>query len=122
MGRNSAMFVSGIVTAFLLMLFIGLAGGSRWFMGTAQAAAPGQATLQAQLSAPGSTSASGQSSADVATLEKEVAAYKTQLQQSYDQLQQAYNQIATLQQQVQTGQQRRFRGGGSSPFLGGNDD
>jgi hypothetical protein len=89
MQRKTALVVSGIITAFVMVVVVGLVQMS----GRASAAQPVSLTLpggQATLSG------AGDASTDVATLQAEVAAYRAQLQQAYDALQQAYNEIQVL--------------------------
>jgi hypothetical protein len=126
MRRNAALLISGIVTAFVMVLVIGLAGGMNWLTSTAQAAAP--ATVGQNVTVTGSTGQQGNAqSADPARLQQEVNTYKTQLQQAYDKLQAAYDQISQLQSQQATGlprqgDRRHGREGGLDQFFGGQGD
>lgn len=127
MRRKTALLLSGVITAFLMVIFIGLAGSAGWFSQQAVSAAPAVA------SAP----AAAANSTDVAALQAQVATYRQQLQKAYSDLQAAYDQIQTLsQQQAQAGNsggfgERRFRNNGGQPglaqpngstFQGNNDD
>ncbi len=131
--RKSALFLSGIVTAFVMVVVIGLVLISGRAAQVAQAATVDVPTVQA----------SDAAATDVATLQAQVQAYKQALQKRDADLQSAYNQIQTLNdqlnqlnqsvQQLQSGGfngggfgDRRSRGGGfnsdSRPFFGGGDD
>lgn|GEM_PF-1982880 len=91
MRRKAAMLVSGIITAFVMVVVIGLLQLSGRVGNTAQAAAlPSTGPAQATVNGADPTNA------DVATLQAEVAAYRDQLQQAYTALQQAYQQIQLL--------------------------
>jgi peptidoglycan hydrolase CwlO-like protein len=127
--RNSALFLSGVVTAFMMVVIVGLVLLSGRAAQVAQAAAADVPSLQAPN--PNTTT-------DVPTLQAEVQAYKQALQKADSDLQTAYNQIQTLNGQVsqlsQSVQQsqsaqsgfsggRRSRGGSvPAPSLGGGDD
>jgi chromosome segregation ATPase len=78
-------FVSGMVTAFVIVLVIGLVGRAGWFTQTASSAA-------------GAGIASGNS--DAAAWQSKAAQYQAELQQANAQLQAAYNEIATLQAEI----------------------
>jgi peptidoglycan hydrolase CwlO-like protein len=128
--RKSALFLSGILTAFVMVVVVGLVLLSGRAAQVAQAAAADTPTIQAP--DPSTTT-------DVATLQAEVQSYKQALQKRDVDLQSAYNQIQTLNnqlnqltqsvQQLQSGgfsSGRRSGGGGFNtvpqPFLGGGDD
>jgi hypothetical protein len=114
MRRKTALILSGIVTAFALVVVIGLFGLSGRQVNTAQAASVGRTGEGVSLDQ------TGQLSTDVATLQAEVVAYQQQLQEAYAALQQAYVEIQML-----SGNSRGFRNrGGSGQFLdqgSGND-
>jgi hypothetical protein len=86
MKRKMALIMSGVVTAVVMVVVIGLLQLSGNFSNVAQAAPVKAAASQATIN----------NSTDVATLQAEVAAYRAQLQQAYADLQQAYNQIQAL--------------------------
>jgi len=102
MKRKTALIVSGVVTAVVMVVAIGMLQLSGRFSNAAQAASvkaiAGQATIN--------------NSTDVATLQAEVAAYQAQLQQAYTDLQQAYNQIQALSS-ANGARGLRGRGGGT---------
>jgi ABC-type phosphate transport system substrate-binding protein len=108
MGRNKAMFISGLVTALLMMVVVGLAGSAGWFRSrSGEAAPPSEAAIQT--ADPGA--------ADSATLRQQVSEYRQQLSQAYTDLQTAYDQIGQLQraigaQNAQRSRQGGFRNGG----------
>ncbi len=134
MPRKTAMLLSGTITAFVLMVVIGLVFSANQ-LGSIPVAQAAPANNNA-------ANASANNSADVTALQQQVQTYKSQLQQAYSDLQQAYDQINQLQQAVQTmqaqgqgGFRSRQRGGEgfgqgqgqSSPFnsegfFGGGDD
>ncbi len=125
MNRRTAMLLSGAITAFALMLVIGLVYGANRFNSAAGAAAP------AVTGATADGSSAQANSAEVAALQQQVQTLKTQLQQSYSDLQNAYNQITALQGQ-NTGGGRLRNGRGSlnqnplggqqqTPLFGGDD-
>ena len=89
MGAKRA-FISGMVTAFVIVLVIGLVGRAGWFTLTAQ---------------PSSAASAGIASAnsDVATWQAKAAQYQAELQQADAQLQATYNEIATLQAEIGVG-------------------
>ena len=103
MKRKTALIVSGVVTAAVMVVAIGLLQLSGRFSNTAQAA-PVKAVA---------SQVTGNNSTDVATLQAEVAAYQAQLQQAYTDLQQAYNQIQALSSANGNGS-RGLRGRGAS--------
>jgi hypothetical protein len=116
MRHKTALILSGIVTAFVLVAVIGLFGLSATQSPKAQAAS-------AVVASPGvSVDPSGQLSTDVPTLQAEVVAYQQQLAQAYQALQQADAEIQVLQ----ASGARRFRNGGGSGefqfFNGGSPD
>ncbi len=150
MRRNTALFLSGVVTAFVMVVVIGLIALSGQFGQEAQAATLSNNTsgeaASLQASDPGKTT-------DVATLQAEANAYKQALQKADNDLQNAYNQVKSLNdqvnqltQQIQNAQvnqdssgqgffggqsgfgERRFRRGGGNfnpfaqPLPGGGDD
>ncbi len=145
MPRKTAMIVSGAITAFVLMVVLGLVYGSNQLAAAAGAAtpqAPIAAQAQAAAGAQGSPAASDpglqDKDAEIAQLQAEVQAYKQQLDQATTQLQDAYNQLQSLANtQNSQGGRRRFRdseggfeigsegsplGQGSTlPFFGGDD-
>lgn len=113
MRRETALVVSGIVTAFAMVAVIGLFGLSARQVKTAQAASVAQGVGAVAVSQ------TGQLSTDVATLQAEVVVYQEQLQEAYSALQQAYNEIQVLSA---TGGSRGSRGRGGSgqfQFFGG---
>ncbi len=145
MQRKTAMLISGGVTAFVLMLVVGLVFGAS----ATPAVAKTQPLSSAAVSVPAPVASAN--STDVAALQKQVQQdqtvmnqyqtaigqyqsqlqqYKDQLTKAYSDLQTAYNQINTLQNAAQSNQGRlgRFRGGNSGGqsglpgFFGGGDD
>jgi peptidoglycan hydrolase CwlO-like protein len=143
MRRKVALLVSGAVTAFVLILVIGLASATGWSDTAAQAAAPtplaaptavndvvmsGSSTAEveklraeaanakAQLEALQTEAANNK--AQMETLQTEVATYKTELESAYQDLQTAYDQISQLQNALtQRGRNRGDRNG-----FNGSDD
>src|SRR5665811_113918 len=89
--RNSALLLSGIVTAFVMVIVVGLVLLSGRAAQVAQAAAADVPSGQAP--DPSTTS-------DVATLQAEVQAYKQALQKADTDLQTAYGQVKTLNGQL----------------------
>jgi peptidoglycan hydrolase CwlO-like protein len=83
--KTKRAFVSGMVTALVIVLVIGLVGRASWFTQTASSAASAGI-------------ASGNS--DAATWQSKAAQYQAELQQANAQLQAAYNEIATLQAEI----------------------
>lgn len=111
MKTKMALIVAGAVTAFVIVLVIGMLGGAGWFAQSVSAA-----------SASDPASVTGSTSTDVATLQQEVATYQQELQQANTQLQAAYNEIATLQSELASGSgsnNRRFRGDDQNEQQGG---
>jgi hypothetical protein len=140
MPRKTALFLSGIITAFILMVVVGLVYGANRY-GAAAAAPANPAAVAAALAsdtaapaqlANNSGTGAAASAADVAALQAQVQQYKQQLQQAYSDLQQAYDQIQTMNNTLSQGQGggRRFRGEGgneqqqpgSQGIFGGSDD
>ena len=108
--RKTALLISGFVTAFAMVVVIGLVGASGQFVQNAQAASV-QATAPVQGAVTqGATQTA--TSAEVATLQAEVANYRTQLQKAYQDLQSAYDQIQALNAQQRSGRRFRDDGGG----------
>ena len=107
MRRKTALILSGIVTAFAMVVVIGLFGLSARQGNTAQAASIAQVGGRAAIDN------TGQLSTDVATLQFEVVTYQQQLQEAYLALQQAYAEIQVLSSNGSRG----FRGGGGSGQL-----
>ncbi len=104
MKRKMALIVSGVVTAVVMVVAIGLLQLSGRFNNAAQAAPVKAVASQATIN----------DSTDVATLQAEVAAYQAQLQQAYSDLQQAYSQIQALSGANGNGSRGlRSRGGGT---------
>ncbi len=123
MKRKSALFLSGVITAFVMVVIVGLVLLSGRAAQVAQAASADLPSVQAP---------NPMTTTDVATLQAEVQAYKQALQKADGDLQTAYDQIRTLNgqvnqlsqsiQQLQSAQSgfggsRRSRG-----FFGGGDD
>jgi hypothetical protein len=104
MRRKTAVILSGIVTAFAMVVVLGLFGLSARQGNTAQAA------TAARLGDVVAFDESGQLSTDVATLQAEVVAYQQQLQEAYLALQQAYGEIQVLSANGSRG----FRNGGGT--------
>ncbi len=146
MQRKTAMMISGAVTAFVLMLVVGLVFGASSTPAVAKTTA-----LSSPVSAP--PPVANANSTDVAALQKQVQQdqavinqyqtavgqyqsqlqqYKDQLTKAYSDLQTAYSQINTLQSaQSNQGRLGRFRGEGGGTggarsgvpgFFGGGDD
>ena len=130
MKRRSALLIAGIVTAFVMVIVVGLVLLSNRAAQVAQAAAADVPSVQAPDPA---------TITDVPTLQAELKAYQQALGKAHSDLQTAYNQIQTLDgqvsqltqsvQQLQDGQSgfssgRRARGSDSAraPFFGGHDD
>jgi septal ring factor EnvC (AmiA/AmiB activator) len=112
MKTKMALIVSGAVTAFVIMLVIGLLGGANWFT---------QTIFAAGTSDPATVT--GSTSTDVATLQRQAATYQQELQQANTQLQAANNEIATLQAELRASgsglNNRRFRGDDQNGQQGG---
>jgi uncharacterized protein HemX len=85
--KTKRAFVAGMMTAFVIVLVIGLVGRAGWFTQTAQSSSAASAGI-----------ASGNS--DAATWQAKAAQYQAELQQANAQLQAAYNEIATLQAEI----------------------
>ena len=105
MQHKTALLLSGAITAFALMVVIGLVYGANRFGATAAAATPSPLAQVAQAD-PRSNSA------EVATLQAQIQQYRSQLQQAYSDLQAAYDQINALNSaQAQGGGPGQLRGG-----------
>lgn len=105
MQHKTAMLLSGAITAFVLMVVIGLVYGANRF---GASAAPATPSPSAQVAPDNPRS----NSAEVATLQAQIQQYRSELQQAYSDLQAAYNQInAQNSAQAQGGGTRRFGGG-----------
>lgn len=130
MNRRTALLLSGAVTAFLLMVVVGLVYGADRFSSAAAVASGANPSALAGVSG-NSGDRQAANPADVAALQEQVQTLKSQLQQAYTDLQTAYDQISALQSQGTGG---RFRNGGrdssgvtpfgnqrSAPLLGGDD-
>lgn len=118
MGRKWALLLSGIVTAFAMVVVIGLINQAANQPAGVQAASAAEST-PAVSAITGDTASTdvtantgvGQNGADVARLQAELNAYKQQLDKAYSDLQAAYDQIQAMQQQQQQ-QRRGFRSRG----------
>ena len=104
MRRKTALILSGIVTAFAMVVVIGL------FRLSARQGNTAQASSIAQVGGGPGIDRTGQLSTDVATLQAEVVTYQQQLQEAYSALQQAYAEIQVLSANDSPG----FRGSGGS--------
>ena len=104
MRRKTRLVLSGTVTAFAMVVMIGLFGLSAIQGKTAQAATASRTNDVVAFDQ------SGQLSTDVVTLQAEVIAYQQQLQEAYSALQQAYGEI----QMLSGNGSRGFRNGGGS--------
>ena len=113
MRRKTALLISGIVTAFAMVLVLGLLSASaRDAQAAQQAPAPSEVV-------PASDPAGTATADQVASLQAEVDQYKTALNQAYSDLQAAYSQIQQLQAQTSGG---RLRRGGGSERNNGSDN
>jgi chromosome segregation ATPase len=83
--KTKRAFVSGMVTAFVIVLVIGFVGRAGWLTQTASSAA---------------SAGLASSNSDAATWQAKAAQYQAELQQANTQLQAAYNEIATLQAEI----------------------
>jgi TolA-binding protein len=112
------MLLSGAITAFALMVVIGLVYGANRFTSAADAAS-------APLTAPALQGNQAGNSTDVTELQQQVQTLKSELDKAYSDLQTAYNQISVLQSQASTGGrfggERESRGAQQFPFFGGDD-
>ncbi len=138
MPRKTTMLLSGIITAFVLMVVVGLVYGADRYGAAAAGASATAITTTAAAVDPGAPTANNQANADaaaqIAALQNQVQQYKQQLQQAYSDLQQAYDQIQTMNNYLSQSQGtgRRFRGErenglqqqqpGGQGFFGGSDD
>ncbi|MEJ2210304.1 MAG: periplasmic heavy metal sensor [Anaerolineae bacterium] len=93
MSKRVTLIIAGVVTALVLVLVLGVAGGASWFS---------PATSAAGNQSPSATAAGGAvclNPQDAAALQAQLNDYQAALQQANTQLQAAYNEIAQLQAQ-----------------------
>lgn len=132
MQRKTAMLISGAVTAFVLMLVVGLVFGASSTPAVAKTAAVSAPAPVANASSTNVAALQQQVQQDqtvISQYQAQLQQYKDQLTKAYSDLQTAYNQINTLQNSAQAsqGRQGRSRGGeggrsGLPGFFGGGDD
>ena len=125
MKHRMALFVSGLITALVMVVAVGLIALSGQDSSAAQAqplqpaaavATPGLPTTE--LAAP---SSAAQDSAEVDALRQQVETDRAQLQKAYSDLQQAYDEIQALQAASGSGE-GGFRNGQRGRRSPGNDD
>lgn len=95
MSKRTAFIIAGVVTSIVMVLVLGVAGGTNWFGQRASAASTGD-----------TTAAGSANPADVAALQAQLNDYQTALQQANAQLQAAYDEIAALQAQGRFSRER----------------
>jgi hypothetical protein len=96
MKHRMALIISGLITAFVMVVAVGLVALSGQATSAAQAQAP-EPAITAVATGPAAAGSTASDRAEIQALQQQVVTYRSQLQQAYSDLQQAYDQIQALQ-------------------------